>query len=64
MLKKGHGYESQQDSSSKVRKWFDYTEDPSQMSYENELKIQLDEFPDITFKYTPYEIITSHDPQQ
>ena len=57
--KEGHGYESQQDSSSKVRKWFDYTEDPSQMSYESELKIQFDEFPDITFRYTPYEIITT-----
>lgn len=42
-----------------VTKWFDYTGNHSQMSYENELKIQLDEFPDITFKYTPYEIIAT-----
>ena len=40
-------------------KWFDYTEDPSGMSYEQELKIQLDEFPGITFKYTPYDIIAT-----
>ena len=39
--------------------WFDYTEDPSEMSYEQELKIQLDEFPGITFKYTPYDIIAT-----
>ena len=41
-------------------KWFDYTEDPSGMSYEQELKIQLDEFPGITFKYTPYDIIATN----
>ena len=29
------------------------------MSYEQELKIQLDEFPGITFKYTPYDIIAT-----
>lgn len=45
--------------SRKVIEWFDYTEDPSQMSYEGELKIQLDEFPDITFKYTPHDIIAT-----
>ena len=41
-------------------KWFDYTEDPSGMSYEQELKIQLAEFPGITFKYTPYDIIATN----
>jgi len=41
-------------------KWFDYTEDPSGMSYEQELNIQLDEFPGITFKYTPYDIIATN----
>ena len=41
-------------------KWFDYTEDPSGMSYEQELKIQLDEFPGITFKYIPYDIIATN----
>ena len=39
-----------------AQKWFDYTEDPSQMSYEKELEIQLEAFPDVTFRYTPYEI--------
>ena len=42
-----------------VIEWFDYTEDPSEMSYEKELKIQVDAFPDITFKYTPYDIIAT-----
>ena len=41
-------------------KWFDYTEDPSGMSYEQELKIQLDEFPGITFKYAPHDIIATN----
>ena len=43
----------------KVIAWFDYTDDPSEMSYEEELKIQIDEFPNITFKYNPYEIIAT-----
>ena len=57
--KEGHGYETQYDSSPEVRKWFEYMEDPSQMSYEKELKIQLEEYPDITFRYNPYEIIAT-----
>lgn len=53
-------YDSRNDVTSyHVEKWFDYTQDPSQMSYEDELKIQLDEFPGITFKYTPYDIIAT-----
>ncbi len=40
-------------------KWFDYTEDPSDMPWDSKLKIQIDEFPDITFQYTPYEIIAT-----
>ena len=53
-------YDSRNDVTSyHVVKWFDYTQDPSQMSYEDELKIQLDEFPGITFKYTPYDIIAT-----
>ena len=38
-------------------KWFDYTENPSNMSYDRELKIRLEEFPGITFKYTPHGIV-------
>ena len=45
--------------SNAAMKWFDYTEDPSDMPWDSELKIQLDEFPDITFKYTPHEIIAT-----
>lgn len=45
--------------SNAAMKWFDYTEDSSDMPWNSELKIQLDEFPDITFKYTPYEIIAT-----
>ena len=52
-------YQLESASKSGVTKWFDYTEDPSEMSYEEELKIQIDEFPNITFKYTPYEIIAT-----
>ena len=53
-------YDSSNDNTSyRVEKWFDYTEDPSGMSYEEELKIQLDEFPNITFKYTPYDIVAT-----
>lgn len=52
-------YSGSYTSAHHVEKWFDYTEDPSGMSYEEELKIQLEEFPGITFKYTPYDIIAS-----
>ncbi len=52
-------YQLNQTSQSVVTKWFDYTTDPSEMSYEEELKIQLAEFPGITFKYTPYDIIAT-----
>ncbi len=45
--------------SNATMKWFDYTEDSSDMPWDNELKIQIDEFPDITFQYTPYEIIAT-----
>ncbi len=45
--------------SNAAMKWFDYKEDPSDMPWDNELKIQIDEFPDITFRYTPYEIIAA-----
>ena len=42
-----------------AQKWFDYTEDNSEMSYENELKIQLAAFPDTVFRYTPYDIVAT-----
>ena len=40
-------------------KWFDYTENPSNMSYDRELKIRLEDFPGITFKYTPHGIVAA-----
>lgn len=43
-------------SSDYVQTWFDYTRDPVGMSYEEDLKIQVDAFPDTTFRYTPYGI--------
>ncbi len=46
-------------SSCGVTKWFDYTDDPTEMSYVEELTIQLSQFPDITFKYTPHDIIAT-----
>ena len=52
-------YQLEPAANSGVTKWFDYTTDPSAMSYEEELKIQLDEFPDTTFIYTPYDIIAT-----
>ena len=39
-----------------VVKWFDYAQDHSGMSYEDTLEIRLEEFPGVTFQYTPYEI--------
>ena len=52
-------YRLESASNSNVTKWFDYTEDRTEMSYDEELKIQLDAFPGITFKYTPYDIIAT-----
>jgi len=49
-------YQLEPATHSSVTKWFDYTDDPSEMSYEEELTIHLDEFPNITFRYTPYDI--------
>lgn len=39
-----------------VRKWFDFTEDPSGMERKKELTIALPEFPDVTFRYKPDQI--------
>ena len=44
------------DSSGNVQMWFNYELDPVGMSYEEDLKIGLDAFPGITFRYTPYGI--------
>ena len=49
-------YQLEPVSNSSVTRWFDYTDAPSEMSYEDELQIQLEEFPGVTFKYTPYDI--------
>jgi len=43
-------------SSDYVQTWFDFTRDPVGMSYEEDLRIQVDGFPGITFRYTPYGI--------
>ena len=54
-----HFYPIQAGTSLPEVKWFDYTENPSNMSYERELKIRLDDFPGIIFKYTPYGIVAA-----
>ncbi len=43
-------------SSSKITKWFDYTENPADMDYEQELITEHPDFTGVTFHYTPYDI--------
>ena len=43
-------------SSSKITKWFDYTDNPADMDYEKELTTTHPDFPGVTFHYTPYDI--------
>ena len=43
-------------SSGKITKWFDYTENPADMDYEQELTTEHTDFPGVTFHYTPYDI--------
>lgn len=43
-------------SSSKITKWIDYTENPADMDYEQELTTEHPDFPGVTFHYTPYDI--------
>ena len=42
-----------------VIEWFDFTEDSEKMKWTEEMKCTIEEFPGITFKYTPYEIVAS-----
>ena len=44
------------DSSSKATKWIDYTENPADMDYEQELTTEHPDFPGVFFHYTPYDI--------
>lgn len=46
-------------SSQSTRKWFDYTQDPSEMNWEEELTASIPEFPGVTFRYTPEQIMVS-----
>ena len=39
-----------------VTKWFDYTASPSDMDWNGELVLELPQFPDVTFSYTPGQI--------
>ena len=39
-----------------VTKWFDYTASPSDMDWDGELALELPQFPDVTFSYTPERI--------
>lgn len=39
-----------------VTKWFDYTDSPSDMDWNGELVLELPQFPDVTFSYTPEQI--------
>lgn len=43
-------------ASGKVTKWFDYTENPSEMDWDNEITTTHPDFPGVTFHYTPYDI--------
>lgn len=39
-----------------VTRWFDYTGNPSEIDWDEELTIQVPQFPDVTFRYTPEQI--------
>ena len=39
-----------------VTKWFDYTSSPRERDWEEELVLELPQFPDVTFCATPYQI--------
>lgn len=39
-----------------VTKWFDYAGSPSEMDWDEELTIQVPQFPGVTFRYTPEQI--------
>ncbi len=43
-------------SLSKITKWIDYTENPADMDYEQELSTEHSDFSGVTFHYTPYDI--------
>lgn len=44
---------------SSVTKWVDYTMDLSEMDWDNEITIEIPEFPNVTFSYTPERIVAS-----
>lgn len=44
-------------SSASAKKWFDYTANPEQMDWDDALKCTMEEYPGVTFQYTPSEII-------
>ena len=39
-----------------VTRWFDYTGNPSEIDWDEELTIQVPQFPDVTCRYTPEQI--------
>ena len=43
-----------------VIQWFDYTQSPSEMDWEQELTTQVPQFEETTFRYTPEQITVQH----